>query len=891
MAVRWRQRRPSTRRLRQTLFVIAIGLVIVVIQWRAGTWLLLARSAPAAPGHYRPAPVGSGPCDGGAGEQALRDITTRVLCPRDPEFQQAIQTFNTRLEDSAPPACVAEVGPAELVPLLLQLAAGWDIPVAPRSGGHGPSGQSRLPGSLVLDMRRLNLVEVDPANRTAWIEGGTLWQDVYKATHPHGLTPNGGGCPTVGVVGSVIGGGVGWQSRPHGIMSDSLLAADVALPAHPQKPVRASDEVLWALRGGGHAGIAVVLRVQLRLYPAQHTLFAGMACRPTRTAEGLVELMRPLIRADERDGADVNSGFTLTATVDAPRPREGSGCQVCYMLHHAGPPAEGLETAVPLFAGVLDEQALLSNFMTNTTPFAWQMRFNTTQANVAWKSLLLGPLTLALAKTVARVAFTPVTFPAAAGGGEVDQGALGARQLMLEHLGGGMAKSQLGGAWPHRGARRLVSAIAFLNNRHRTEVVDEDSATEDRTWAVGQAAAAWTRKALLAMGGPEAPAFSNYHDPELTGHDWARRYWGYTGRRLLTIKRSVDPLGIFAAPERWGPAASGTAAVVPSTCGGHSERPLARQTCVVTGASAGGLGGAAGATLASLGCRVVGTSRTHGGCRRSLAAIGSPSAECLVFEATAARSVRALVRSLGEGIDVLVLNHGISEPWSAAAGRGGLSQLALVNVISVFLLAVQVLRAGLMRRGGRIIAVSCGGCLRAPRADVEQLLWGRPQWNYGGHEKAAADKMDGAEARAYLASKYAMVVLMWELRRRTAALGIPVSVSVATPEGVARTEISRRAVDDPHWASTFPLRESPAGAARPISRLALGAAAGGADVTPSAAADRLPVQSGCDPHPTVFPAVERGLACALWARAEQLAALPQGGVLHVPCTASDIQTA
>src|SRR5690606_20939565 len=74
--------------------------------------------------------------------------------------------------------------------------------------------------------------------------------------------------PTVGVVGSSLGGGISWYGRAHGLQSSALTAVEVVLADGTF--VRATEdsdsELLWAARGGG-GGFGVVTAVEFDLLP------------------------------------------------------------------------------------------------------------------------------------------------------------------------------------------------------------------------------------------------------------------------------------------------------------------------------------------------------------------------------------------------------------------------------------------------------------------------------------------------------------------------------------------------------------------------------------------------------------------------------------------------
>lgn len=87
-----------------------------------------------------------------------------------------------------------------------------------------------------------------------------------------GLAGLAGTGATVGVGGYVLGGGLGWLGRRHGLASASLIAVDYVDAAGEQRHAGEADdpEALWAFRGGG--GVGIVTRLRLRLWPTPRSM-------------------------------------------------------------------------------------------------------------------------------------------------------------------------------------------------------------------------------------------------------------------------------------------------------------------------------------------------------------------------------------------------------------------------------------------------------------------------------------------------------------------------------------------------------------------------------------------------------------------------------------------
>ena len=94
-----------------------------------------------------------------------------------------------------------------LVILLLSVVT---LPLTVRGGGHSAAGYCLNQGGMVIDLTSLTAKRLDLGRSVVWAETGNRWRDLYlflQATNT-GLIPIGGGCPTVGIPGFMLGGGI-----------------------------------------------------------------------------------------------------------------------------------------------------------------------------------------------------------------------------------------------------------------------------------------------------------------------------------------------------------------------------------------------------------------------------------------------------------------------------------------------------------------------------------------------------------------------------------------------------------------------------------------------------------------------------------------------------------
>ena len=150
-------------------------------------------------------------------------LAGRVITPADADYDQVrgimAGGFDLR------PAAIVRVANTDDVARVIRFArdAGWELAV--RSGGHSGAGHGTTDGGIVIDLRDMKQLEIDPEARTAWAQTGLTAGEVTAAAAEHGLAVGFGDTASVGIGGITLGGGIGYLVRKHGLTIDSVLAA------------------------------------------------------------------------------------------------------------------------------------------------------------------------------------------------------------------------------------------------------------------------------------------------------------------------------------------------------------------------------------------------------------------------------------------------------------------------------------------------------------------------------------------------------------------------------------------------------------------------------------------------------------------------------------------
>jgi FAD/FMN-containing dehydrogenase len=314
----------------------------------------------------------------------------RIIVQDDADYETARHGWNGMIDRK--PALIAKCSNVEDVVAAVKHAAANGLTAVARCGGHSVSGASMPEGGMVIDLGKLNQVDVDAEARIAHVGGGALLGDLDAATQAHGLAVTAGVDPSTGAGGLTLGGGIGFLARKLGLTIDNLAGVQIVLA--DGSVVEANEDsypdLFWALRGGG-GQFGIVTRFDYRLTPIGPEIVTAWAFYPLEKSYEVIRYIRDFMHHASDDVGLVPVFTRVPAAEPFPADWHGQKC-LAVVGFHVGE----TEAAMAELQPILEQGELIFGFNTTQPYVEFQKSFaeaNPHGNRFYWKSIFVDDLT------------------------------------------------------------------------------------------------------------------------------------------------------------------------------------------------------------------------------------------------------------------------------------------------------------------------------------------------------------------------------------------------------------------------------------------------------------------------------------------------------------------
>jgi FAD/FMN-containing dehydrogenase len=468
-------------------------------------------------------------------------------------YPSLTQSYNRRSQGA--PRYIARCFTSEGVRLALELALRDGLtPVTVRAGGHCfEDFVTSNRGGLLIDVSPLSAINRNSSGVYQIGAGCTLGNIYSQLDSLWGAVIPGGSCPSVGIAGHALGGGYGFLSNRHGLVADYLTGIELVTinergqvnKGYFDASTTEGANVLWAHQGGG-GQFGIVTRLD----------FAELPARPARIAIGRLEwrwsdlnlsrfsaLLQAFTRYCEANKSVTAEGGKLFASLRITHVSSGN---LRLNVVSSDSNASDLKVLLDRMLNAAGIRARTGSRLSSTSKLAYTAN-GIPYEIVSWKDCVsifggANPTTRSKQKSAfVRRALSDPHIKVLYKYLREDTAVRGNASFDIASFGGAINSRAVSSSAfrERRAAMRILTQVYWPDQVHDALNID------------------WSRRfhgELFAnQGGEPLPSYYwggsyiNYPDRDLVNYKLL--YYGLNLKRLISIKRKLDPLHFFKHPQ------------------------------------------------------------------------------------------------------------------------------------------------------------------------------------------------------------------------------------------------------------------------------------------------------------------------------------------------------
>lgn len=217
------------------------------------------------------------------------------------------------------PDMIVQVNRIEDVQEAVRFAASNGLKVTTRCGGHSMAACFLRDGGMLIDISRLDGIEVDRTAKLAVVGPGVFCRGLAERLAEDELAFPGAHCGTVPISGFLLGGGVGLNTNAWSSGMSVFAVKAVDIVTADGRLLRASEhenaDLFWAARGGGPGLFGVVVRFHLQCFDAPKVIWGATYTFPFAELDEVTRVMDKVVPQLDKD---VEVLISIAALPDVP---------------------------------------------------------------------------------------------------------------------------------------------------------------------------------------------------------------------------------------------------------------------------------------------------------------------------------------------------------------------------------------------------------------------------------------------------------------------------------------------------------------------------------------------------------------------------------------------
>lgn len=196
----------------------------------------------------------------------LQNLSYVIYPTQFNEYNTARFNFNKRFNIF--PHAIIKPTNASQVAYSISIMRKHSLEFAVRAGGHC-YGPGSLSSGYVIDVSNFNNIITNVEKKEVFFGAGCVLGSVIQTLGNINFAIPTGTCPSVGITGLSLGGGIGLLARPFGLTSDSIKSITMVDANSKVIEVTATNkysDLFWALCGGGNGSYGVVIGFTFKMH-------------------------------------------------------------------------------------------------------------------------------------------------------------------------------------------------------------------------------------------------------------------------------------------------------------------------------------------------------------------------------------------------------------------------------------------------------------------------------------------------------------------------------------------------------------------------------------------------------------------------------------------------